>query len=158
MRATTLLERHHRNLQQLCEAVERGSPPVRESLMPQLAADLVAHITVELELFYPMLGEVLGEEAWGDEGRLQHGLAIRSLQRALTSACDGPEFDRAIAELRELVELHAQEEEDGVFARVEHALDAGASGELARTMMSLYRASVEAGYRDRGLEPRADRR
>jgi hypothetical protein len=158
MRATTLLERHHRNLQHLCEAVERGNPTVRESLMPQLAADLVAHITVELELFYPMLGEVLGEEAWGDEGRLQHGQTIRSLQHALASACDGPEFDRAIAELRELVEVHAQDEEDGIFARVEHALDAGASRDLARTMMSLYRASVEAGYGRREPAPRADER
>lgn len=158
MRATTLLERHHRNLQQLCEAVERGSPPMRESLMPQLAADLVAHMTVELELFYPLLREVLGGEGWADEGRLRHDQAIRSLQRALESHCDGVEFDRAIAELRAIVELHAQEEEEGVFARVEQALDDGASRELARAMMSLYRSSVEAGYGRRGFGARGDRR
>jgi hypothetical protein len=146
MKATTLLERHHRNLQQLCEAVERGSAPMRESLMPQLAADLVAHMTVEMELFYPTVGAVLGENAWADEGRLRHRQAIRSLEHALEATCDGHEFERAIAELRSVIELHAQEEEEGLFARAESALDAGASRELARAMMTLYHSSVEAGY------------
>jgi iron-sulfur cluster repair protein YtfE (RIC family) len=146
MRATTLLERHHRNLQQLCEAVERGSASVRESLLPQLAADLEAHLIVEAQLFYPMIAEVLGEEAWGIEGRVRHDQAIRSLEQALEATCDGAEFERAIGELRAIIELHAQEEEECLFERVEHALDAGASRALARTMMSLYHVSVEAGY------------
>jgi hypothetical protein len=150
MKATTLLERHHRNLQQLCEAVERGSPPIRESLMPQLAADVAAHVAVEVEIFYPMIGEVLGEEAWAVEGRARHAQAMRSLEQALEAACDGVEFEHAIASLRAAIELHAQEEEEGLFARVETALDAGASRELARSMMSLYHASVEAGYARHG--------
>ncbi len=146
MKATTLLERHHRNLQQLCEAVERGSPTMRESLMPQLAADVAAHVAVELEFFYPMIGEVLGEEAWGVEGRARHAQAVRSLEEALEATRDGVEFERAIGALRVAIELHAQEEEEGLFARVEAALDPGASRELAREMMTLYHASVEAGY------------
>jgi hemerythrin-like domain-containing protein len=146
MKATTLLERHHRNLQQLCEAVERGSTSIRESLLPQLATDLVAHMAVEDQLFYPIIGEVLGEEAWAIEGRLRHGQATESLAQALVARLDGSEFDRAIAELRAVIELHAEEEEEGLFARMERALDAGTSRELARTMMSLYRSKVEAGY------------
>jgi hemerythrin-like domain-containing protein len=146
MKATTLLERHHRNLQQLCEAVERGSAGIRESLLPQLASDLAAHVAVEAQLFYPMINEVLGEEVWGVEGRQRHRQAIDSLEHMLDATLDGIEFDRAVAELRAVIELHAQEEEEGLFERVEHALDAGASRELARTMMSLYHLSVEAGY------------
>ncbi len=146
MKATTLLERHHRNLQQLCEAVERGSAGVRESLLPQLATDLTAHIAVEAQLFYPMIGQILGEEGWGIEGRLRHAQAIESLAHALEATFDGVEFERAITSLRAVIELHAQEEEEGLFARVEHALDAGASRDLARTMMSLYHSKVEAGY------------
>jgi hypothetical protein len=146
MKATTLLERHHRNLQQLCEAVERGSASIRESLLPQLATDLVAHMAVEDQLFYPIIDEVLGEGAWAVEGRLRHGQATESLAQALMARLDGSEFDRAIAELRAVIELHAEEEEEGLFGRIERALDAGTSRELARTMMSLYRLKVEAGY------------
>jgi hypothetical protein len=146
MKATTLLERHHRNLQQLCEAVERGSAGVRASLLPQLANDLTAHMAVEAQLFYPAIGAALGEETWGVEGRMRHAQVTVSLEQALQASVEGAEFDRAIAELRAVLELHAEEEEEGLFARVEHALDASASRELARTMMSLYHSKVEAGY------------
>jgi iron-sulfur cluster repair protein YtfE (RIC family) len=146
MKATTLLERHHRNLQQLCEAVERGSAGVRASLLPQLANDLAAHMAVEAQLFYPAIGAALGEETWAVEGRLRHAQVTVSLEQALRASVEGAEFERAIAELRTALELHAEEEEEGLFARVEHALDAGASRELARTMMSLYHSKVEAGY------------
>jgi hypothetical protein len=146
MKATTLLERHHRNLQQLCEAVERGSAGIRESLLPQLASDFAAHMAVEAQLFYPAIGAVLGEESWGNEGLVRHAQFVRSLEQALDAAVDDAEFDRAIAGLRTVLELHAEEEEEGLFARVERALDAGASRELARTMMALYHVKVEAGY------------
>jgi hypothetical protein len=127
MKATTLLERHHRNLQQLCEAVERGSAGIRTSLLPQLANDLSAHIAVEAQLFYPAIGAALGEEAWEVEGRIRHAQATVSLEQALQASVEGAEFERAIAELRTVLEIHAEEEEEGLFARVEHALDAGAS-------------------------------
>jgi|HubBroStandDraft_5_1064220.scaffolds.fasta_scaffold55152_2 hemerythrin-like domain-containing protein len=146
MKATTLLERHHRNLQQLCEAVERGSARVRESLLPQLANDLTAHMAVEAQVFYPAIGVALGEETWGVEGCIRHAQAAVSLEQALRATVDGAEFEQAIVELRAVLELHAEEEEEGCFPRVESTLDAGASRELARAMMSLYHSKVEAGY------------
>lgn len=146
MKATTLLERHHRNLQQLCEAVERGSGPVRESLLPQLANDLTAHMAVEAQVFYPAVGLALGEAVWSDECRTRHAQVTLSLENTLGATVDGVEFERAIAELRAVLELHVEEDEEGLFARVERTLDAGASRELARTMMSLYHSKVEAGY------------
>jgi hemerythrin-like domain-containing protein len=146
MKATTLLERHHRNLQQLCEAVERGSAGIRQSLLPQLATDLTAHIAVEAQLFYPAISAALGEETWGVEGRIRHAQVTLSLEHALEASVDGSDFEHAIAELRSVLERHAEEDEVGLFARFERTLDAGASRELARTMMSLYHSKVEAGY------------
>jgi iron-sulfur cluster repair protein YtfE (RIC family) len=148
MKATTLLERQHRNLQQLCEAVERGSASVRESLLPQLAGDLMAHLAVEDQLFYPTIREALGEEGWGGWHRMRqrHEHAAESIEQALEASVAGEAFDRAITELRDIIERHAQEEEEALFPRVERALDASASRELARAMMSLYHAKVEAGY------------
>jgi hemerythrin superfamily protein len=146
MKATTLLERQHRNLQQLCEAVERGSVSIRESLMPQLAGDLVAHIAVEEKLFYPLVSEKLHEEAWTRQGRARHAEARRCLERALDSAFDGPDFNAAIGGLRATIELHAEQEEEALFPRVELVLAADAMRELAYTMMDLYHAMVERGY------------
>jgi hypothetical protein len=146
MKATTLLERQHRNLQQLCEAVERGSASIRESLLPQLAGDLVAHIAVEEQLFYPAVCIALHEDGWMRSGRTRHAQARQSLDRALDAPVDGEEFSRAIGELRAAVELHAEEEEEVLFPRLEGALDARAMRELGVSMMTLYHSKVEAGY------------
>jgi len=146
MKATTLLERQHRNLQQLCEAVERGSASVRHSLLPQLAGDLVAHIVVEDQVFYPAACQALHEEACARCGRSRHAQVRQSLDRALEAGVDGEDFARAISDLRQVVELHAEEEEELVFPRMERAMDAEAMRELGFTMLSLYRAKVEAGY------------
>jgi hemerythrin-like domain-containing protein len=146
MKATTLLERQHRNLQQLCEAVERGSASIRESLLPQLAGDLVAHIAVEEQVFYPAASAALNEDAWVRSSHARHAQAMRSLDRTLDAPLDGDEFDEAIGDLRMVVELHAEEEEEGLFPRLEGAMDARAMRDLAIAMMTLYHAKVEAGY------------
>jgi hemerythrin superfamily protein len=146
MKCTTLLERQHRNLQQLCEAVERGSPSIRESLLPQLAGDLVAHIAVEEQLFYPRVCAALHDETWMRETYVRHAQTRCSLERILGTPVDGAEFENAIGELRTLVELHAEEEEKSVFPQVEQALEGIATRELAHAMMKLYLARVEAGY------------
>lgn len=146
MKATTLLERQHRNLQQLCEAVERGSASIRESLLPQLAGDLVAHIAVEEQVFYPAACAALHEDGWFRSGQSWHARARQSLDRALDAPLDGDEFERAMGDLREAVELHAEEAEEMLFPRLERVLDNGAMRQLGVSMMSLYHAKVEAGY------------
>src|ERR1700716_1623881 len=83
MKATTLLERQHRNLQQLCEAVERGSATVRQSLLPQLAGDVAAHIAVEELVFYPAACEALHQDTWLRSAEARHAQARRWLHCAL---------------------------------------------------------------------------
>jgi hemerythrin-like domain-containing protein len=144
MKATTLLERQHRNLQQLCEAVERGSANIRKSLLPQLASDLAAHIVVEERVFYPAACAALSEALWLAECRARHMQANRSLREAFGCAPDSSAFDRAIAELRAIVELHAEVEEEVLFPQLERVLGAQASRGLASTMMQVYHAEVEA--------------
>ncbi len=146
MKATTLLEHQHRNLEELCEAVERGSAGMRASLLPQLAGDLAAHIAMEEQLFYPAACQALNEEAWLQGCQARRAQAQRSLQRALEAPVDGEEFARAIGEIRRLVARHADEEEHQLFPRLEQALDTGAMRSLGHAMATLYEAKVEAGY------------
>jgi hemerythrin superfamily protein len=153
MKATTLLERQHRNLQQLCEAVERGSASIRESLLPQLAGDLIAHIAVEEAIFYPAC-EALGDDAWTRSGHARHAQARTALDRMLNVAVDGDEFAAAIGELRAVVELHAEEQEELLFPQLERALDTEQMRSLALAMLSLYHSKVEAGYA-RAMAPSA---
>jgi hemerythrin-like domain-containing protein len=144
MKATTLLERQHRNLQQLCEAVERGSASVRRSLLPQLASDLAAHIVVEERVFYPAACAALREHLWLAECQSRHRQARRSLDDAFGSPPESTAFEHAIAELRAIVELHAEVEEEVLFPLLERELGTPALRGLALSMMELYHAEVEA--------------
>ena len=144
MKATTLLERQHRNLQQLCEAVERGSAGIRRSLLPQLASDLAAHIVVEERVFYPAVCAALREQLWLSECRSRHLQAQRSLEEAFLAQPESAAFEQAIAELRAIVELHAEIEEEILFPSLERALGANALRGLASAMMRVYHAEVEA--------------
>jgi hemerythrin superfamily protein len=146
MKATTLLERQHRNLQQLCEAVERGSAKVRESLLPQLASDLAAHVAVEEEVLCPAARDALDDENLLQSSCSHHAQAMQSLEHVLRAPLEGDEFARAIGDLRSAVELHAEEQEGLLFPRLETSLDAPRLRELALSMLSLYHVKVEAGY------------
>jgi hypothetical protein len=146
MKATTLLEHQYRNLQELCDTVERGSAAMRASLLPQLAGDLVAHIAIEEQVFYPAACAALHEEAWLGACRTYRLEARRSLHRALEAPPDGEEFGRAIGELRGLVDRHGEQEHDVLFPRLEKVLDARAMTRLGVSMLALYDVEVEAGY------------
>jgi hypothetical protein len=146
MKATTLLEQQHRNLQQLCEVVERGSANIRRSLLPQLAGDLAAYLAVEEQVFYPAASAALHEPSWVSSAGSWHARALRALHRALDAAVDGEEFEQAIVELRTVIALHVVEDEQLLFPRLERALDAGAMRQLGLSMMALYEAKLEAGY------------
>jgi hemerythrin-like domain-containing protein len=147
MKATTLLEHQHRQLQELCETVERGSASMRASLLPQLASDLAAHIAVEEEVFYPAACAALHDDGWLGACRSKKHEVRQSLHRALGAAPDGEEFAHAISQLRRLVDGHAQEE-DVLFPRLEKALDARAMRDLGVSMLALYDLQVEASYKD----------
>jgi hemerythrin-like domain-containing protein len=145
MKATTLLEHQHRNLQELCDTVERGSAGMRASLLPQLAGDLRAQIAVEEQVFYPAACEALHEETWLRSCHAYRAEARRSLDRALEAPIEGEEFASAIGELRGLLAQHAHEEKDVLFPRLEKVLDAGAMRRLGMSMMAFYDVEVESG-------------
>jgi len=146
MKATTLLERQHQHLRQLCDAVELGSASVRESLLPQLAGDLVAHLAIEAQLFYPTVSRLLRDETWSRESHARHVRVRLALERTFESAVDGQAFTCAMADLRAIVEHHADEEEQILFPRADREIDATAMRDLAHAMLALYHVKVEIGY------------
>lgn len=146
MKATTLLERQHRSLCQLCDVVELGSATIRESLLPQLAGDLVAHMAIEAQLFYPTVARLLRDERWTLDSHARHLRARQALERTFEAALDGQAFGGAIADLRAIVEAHADEEERILFPRAEREIDVAAMRDLAHAMLALYHVKVEIGY------------
>jgi hypothetical protein len=52
-----------------------------------------------------------------------------------------------MAELRQVIELHIEEEEELLFPRIELTMAAAELRLIAQRMMTLYHSKVEAGYR-----------
>jgi hypothetical protein len=146
MKATTLLQRQHRNLQQLCEAVERGSASIRKSLFLQLAGDLAAHIAVEEQLFYPWLARALRDEKSFRVAGTRHAMAREALERAASSDVESDEFTEAVTDLRNVLDVQAREQEATIFPQLERSVPATAMRDLALAMMRLYDAEVEIPY------------
>jgi hemerythrin-like domain-containing protein len=146
MKATTLLQRQHRNLQQLCEALERGSDSIRKSLFLQLAGDLAAHIAVEEHVFYPWVSRTLRDDKSPRIARTRHALAREALERAAASEVESNDFTEAMTDLRKVIDAHAHEQETTIFPQLERLVPATALRDLAQTMMRLYDAEVEIPY------------
>ncbi|MGD0530664.1 MAG: hemerythrin domain-containing protein [Polyangiaceae bacterium] len=145
MQATTLLHQQHRNLQELCDVVEGGSASVRESLLPQLAGDLAAHLAMEEHVFYPAALAALDEHSSLKASQAWHLVARQALERAIDAPVDGEEFAAAIRALHAALAMHADEEE-ALFPRLERALDPGAMRKLGLSMMAHYDAKQETGF------------
>jgi hypothetical protein len=144
MKATTLLERQQRELQELCETMETGSAGLRASLLPQLATDLVAHMAIEDQVFYPAVSRALHDDALVGSCRSGNVRARCSLRRALEVPVDADEFASAMGELRSAVQRHA-EDDRGLFTRLEGVLEPRAIHDLGLSLLAAYHAQLEPG-------------
>lgn len=141
MKASTLLERQHRDVEQLCDALADGSAALRESLLPQLACDLEAHLAIEEQLLYPA-----AERCCGVALKATHALAKRVLRGLLDTPADAPAFAARVTALSELFAAHVNEQERTLFPELERALRPGESRALAERMLLLHHARVEGAY------------
>lgn len=119
---------------------------MRESLLPQLAGDLAAHLSTKERVFYPAARAALDDHAWLDRSEHWHGQARQALDRAMDAPIEGEEFATALGELHAALGAHADEEERLLFPRLEQALDPRALRQLALSMMALYDAKQETGF------------
>ena len=141
MKGTTLLQRQHRRIEQMIDALD-AERYLRGALLQELADDLAATMTMEEAIFYPAVREVLGGVVcYGDES---HAQATRILQRIFAVERDDVAFRRELAELREHLHGHFEEEGQRVFPIVEQAFSPEELERLGQQMRQLHRAIVES--------------
>ena len=104
------IQRDHREVEEMLEAVTSAKGSARRDAFEQLAAKLKAHEAAEQKVVHPLTVE----EGDADEAR-----ALQAEESAASSALkelegldvDSPEFENAFARLKEDVLAHAEEEE-----------------------------------------------
>ena len=143
MKATTLLERQHKKVKALFKKLESGrSEP--GPVLEELANDLVAHMAIEHELFYPAV--IALDPDLVTESFEEHSIGELALKRLLATDPEDPSFKARVVATKEVVEHHVKEEEEELFPRVEQKLGDEALEELGKQMKARFAEVQAAGY------------
>jgi Ca2+-binding EF-hand superfamily protein len=118
MKATSLLKKQHQEVKSLFRKIDRTEDgSARQDLMNQIIQKLTAHSTIEEEIFYPAVRglETHKAEEVILEALEEHHVVKLVLDELPTVDPEDEHFGAKMTVLSELVEHHADEEEDEMF-------------------------------------------
>lgn len=114
----------HRQVEKLFSQVEKAKNPEQfYSLFTQLYKELNLHARAEELVFYPALREFEDTDDIIEEAEAEHEEAAAMLEEMKALGPDSEEFPDRIAELKEAVMHHLQEEESEVFEIIRDYMD-----------------------------------
>lgn len=143
MKATSLLEKQHRKVEAMFKKLESGKPEALP-LLTELANDLVAHMAIEQDIFYPAVLRV--KEDLVLESFEEHALAELALKRLVATDPKDPTFKAKVTALKDLILHHAKEEEEDLFPAVEKALGEEELLSLGKQMKPAFEQAVAQGF------------
>ena len=125
MKATDLLKKQHKSVKALFKKVEETEDGRRRrQLMDEISNELKLHTKIEEEVFYPAVREIGTSKAeeMVDESFEEHHVVDLVLAELPNVDPEDERFAAKMTVLSELVEHHADEEEDEMFPMVEKKL------------------------------------
>jgi hemerythrin-like domain-containing protein len=125
MKATDLLKKQHKSVKALFKQVEDTEDGRRRrQLMDEIANELKMHTQMEEEIFYPAVREIGSSKAeeMVDESYEEHHVVDLVLAELPNVDPEDERFAAKMTVLSELVEHHADEEEDEMFPMAEKKL------------------------------------
>ena len=118
MKATDLLTKQHKEVKALFKKVAKAeNSGQRRKFLDQIATALRAHTTIEEELFYPAVRD-LGTKTAREmvaEALEEHHVVTLVLRELPQVDPEDEQFEAKMTVLSELVEHHAEEEEEEMF-------------------------------------------
>jgi hemerythrin-like domain-containing protein len=142
MKATELLEAQHRTIEELFLRLEDG----HSNVLHELADNLVAHMMVEQEIFYPAVSSVDPNSI--AESFEEHATAEISLKRLLRTEGEEEPFNARLSVLKELVTRHVDEEEGDLFPDVEQDIAEDRLEKLGMEMKARFDEILAQGHRN----------
>jgi hemerythrin superfamily protein len=120
--AIALLTADHREVHEMFEQFEQLGDRARaskEKLKEKICKALVAHTTIEEEIFYPAVREQIEDgEDMVDEATVEHAAAKDLIQQLQEMEPDDELFDAKVKVLGEQIDHHVEEEEKEMFPKV----------------------------------------
>ena len=119
-----LITTDHREVEQLFAQIE-GASKLEQlyECFNQLYKELNLHSRAEELVFYPALREYEDTDEMIEEAESEHEEAAALLEELKALSPDSPEFQDKVAELKEAVLHHVQEEESEVFETARDCLE-----------------------------------
>jgi hemerythrin-like domain-containing protein len=123
-----LLKKDHERVRKLLSELEEASNRAvsrRESLVEQIADEVRIHSTVEEEIFYPAFFEAASSHEDSKlfyEAAEEHGVVASYLIEIEQASKEGDEFSAKAKVLKDLIEHHADEEEEELMPRARKLL------------------------------------
>ena len=134
--AITLLKDDHEKVRTLLGSLEKATGARRAKLLAQIELELRVHTQIEEEIFYP---------AWREAARkkddqtlfyeaLEEHRVVKDYLPDVSSGNDNEDLKARAKVLKELVEHHADEEEQEMFPRARKTMDRAELRELGERM------------------------
>lgn len=143
MKATELLERQHREIEQIFDMLHKDEGDRTENLR-ELASKLAAHMRIEEEIFYPRAREIVEGQIL--ESLEEHTLAAFALKRIAEIDPDHESFSAKLKALEDLMLHHIEEEENEMFPRIEGAIGDRELAEMGEALETRFADVIESGY------------
>lgn len=118
MKATDLLTKQHKHVKALFEKIQKTEDrDQRRTVLDQVATALQAHTTIEEELFYPAVRDLGTKKAieMVAEALEEHHVVKLVLRELPDVDPEDERFEAKMTVLSELVEHHADEEQEEMF-------------------------------------------
>lgn len=144
MKATEFLQRQHREIEQLLERHRSAAPEEARAAREELASLLVAHDTIEQEIFYPALRGVAPGLVL--ESLEEHALMDFALARSLGAKLSEEDLQAKAAVLAQVVLTHLRREEAEVFSEAESGLTDQQLEELGDKLSARFDAVHAKGF------------
>jgi hemerythrin-like domain-containing protein len=118
--AIALLTADHREVADMFEQFENLSDRAKATkakLTEKICNALIAHTTIEEEIFYPAVREAVKDEDMVDEAVVEHASAKDLIQQLQEMNPDDDLYDAKVKVLSEQIEHHVKEEEEEMFEK-----------------------------------------
>jgi hypothetical protein len=135
-----VIQRDHREVEEMLQAVVSASGSARRDAFATLAAKLKAHEAAEQKVVHPLTADE-GDAEEAATLQAEESAASKALERLEDLDVDSSEFESAFAHLRTDVLAHAQEEEREEHPRL---LRETSADELARRAEMFEKAERDA--------------
>jgi iron-sulfur cluster repair protein YtfE (RIC family) len=132
MDALELLKQDHQKVKELFKKAESLDGNELQRVCEQIKTELEMHADIEETIFYPAMEKYDELKEMVAESREEHQ-EIKTLLQEMSS--DKDDLDLKLEELMEVVEHHAEDEEEGqMFPRIRTLVDTGELGKIGEQL------------------------